>query len=62
VFGADSVAFVNQGEQFKLFDNYETVPSFNLVSDPQFEAFGDKVLGFLQQPAVRRESRHTAES
>jgi branched-chain amino acid transport system substrate-binding protein len=45
-YGADGVAFVNQGAQFKLFDNYKTVLGFNMVSEPLFKALGDKIVGF----------------
>jgi branched-chain amino acid transport system substrate-binding protein len=45
-YGADGVAFVNQGAQFKLFDKYQTVLGMNMVSEPLFEALGDKIVGF----------------
>jgi ABC-type branched-subunit amino acid transport system substrate-binding protein len=45
-YGADGVAFVNQGAQFKLFDQFDTVLGFNMVSEPLFEALGDKIVGF----------------
>src|SRR5829696_3041646 len=45
-YGADGVAFINQGEQFKLFDKYKTVVGFNMVSEPLFEPLGDKIVGF----------------
>jgi ABC-type branched-subunit amino acid transport system substrate-binding protein len=45
-YGADGVAFVNQGAQFKLFDKYKTVLGFNMVSEPLFKVLGDKVVGF----------------
>ena len=45
-YGADGVAFVNQGAQFKLFDQFKTVLGFNMVSEPLFETLGDKVIGF----------------
>lgn len=45
-YGADGVAFINQGAQFKLFDKYKTVVGFNMVSEPLFKALGDKVVGF----------------
>jgi ABC-type branched-subunit amino acid transport system substrate-binding protein len=45
-YGADGVAFVNQGAQFKLFDKYKTVLGFNMVSEPLFKALGDKIVGF----------------
>jgi branched-chain amino acid transport system substrate-binding protein len=45
-YGADGVAFVNQGAQFKLFDQYKTVLGFNMVSEPLFKVLGDKILGF----------------
>ncbi|MEV4420697.1 ABC transporter substrate-binding protein [Patulibacter sp. NPDC049589] len=46
-FGADGVAFVNQGAQFKLFDSMKSVLGFNMVSEPLFPALGDKVVGFF---------------
>ena len=46
-YGADGVAFVNQGAQFKLFDQYKTVLGFNMVSEPLFETLGDKITGFF---------------
>lgn len=46
VIGADAVAFINQGAQFKLFDKYKTVLGQNVVSEPLFPAVGDKVAGF----------------
>jgi branched-chain amino acid transport system substrate-binding protein len=46
-YGADGVAFVNQGDQFKLFDKYKTVLGFNMVSEPLFPAIGDKSVGFF---------------
>jgi ABC-type branched-subunit amino acid transport system substrate-binding protein len=45
-YGADGVAFVNQGAQFKLFDKYKTVVGFNMVSEPLFKALGNKIVGF----------------
>jgi ABC-type branched-subunit amino acid transport system substrate-binding protein len=45
-YGADGVAFVNQGAQFKLFDQYKTVLGFNMVSEPLFKTLGTKVVGF----------------
>jgi branched-chain amino acid transport system substrate-binding protein len=45
-YGADGVAFVNQGAQFKLFDQYKTVLGFNMVSEPLFKPLGDKIVGF----------------
>ena len=45
-YGADGVAFINQGEQFKLFDQYKTVVGFNMVSEPLFKPLGDKIVGF----------------
>jgi ABC-type branched-subunit amino acid transport system substrate-binding protein len=45
-YGADGVAFVNQGAQFKLFDKYKTVLGFNMVSEPLFKTLGTKVVGF----------------
>lgn len=45
-FGADGVAFVNQGAQFKLFQGLKSVLGFNMVSEPLFDALGDKIVGF----------------
>ncbi|WP_026909956.1 ABC transporter substrate-binding protein [Patulibacter minatonensis] len=45
-FGADGVAFVNQGAQFKLFQGLKSVLGFNMVSEPLFDALGDKIEGF----------------
>jgi branched-chain amino acid transport system substrate-binding protein len=45
-YGADGVAFVNQGAQFKLFGQFKTVLGFNMVSEPLFKALGDKIVGF----------------
>jgi ABC-type branched-subunit amino acid transport system substrate-binding protein len=48
-FGADAVALINQGAQFKLFDTLKTVLGFNQVSEPLFPALGQKILGFYNQ-------------
>jgi ABC-type branched-subunit amino acid transport system substrate-binding protein len=48
-FGADAVALINQGAQFKLFDTLKTVLGFNQVSEPLFPALKDKILGFYNQ-------------
>lgn len=45
-YGADGVAFVNQADQFKLTDQFESILGFNMVSEPLFETLGDRVLGF----------------
>jgi branched-chain amino acid transport system substrate-binding protein len=45
-FGADGVAFVNQGAQFKLFQGMKSVLGFNMVSEPLFDALGSKIVGF----------------
>src|SRR5215207_5988376 len=45
-YGADGVAFINQGDQFKLFDKYKTVLGMNMVSEPLFKPLGDKIVGF----------------
>ena len=45
-YGADGVAFINQGDQFKLFEKYKTVVGMNMVSEPLFEPLGDKIVGF----------------
>jgi ABC-type branched-subunit amino acid transport system substrate-binding protein len=44
--GSDGVAFINQGTQFKLFDQFKAVVGSNMVSEPLFKALGDKVVGF----------------
>lgn len=53
-YGADGVAFVNQGAQFKLFDQYKTVLGFNMVSEPLFETLGDKIVGFYNNVGYDR--------
>jgi ABC-type branched-subunit amino acid transport system substrate-binding protein len=55
-YGADGVAFVNQGAQFKLFDKYKTVLGFNMVSEPLFKVLGDKVVGFYNNLGYDRAS------
>jgi branched-chain amino acid transport system substrate-binding protein len=55
-YGADGVAFVNQGAQFKLFDKYKTVLGFNMVSEPLFKTLGDKVVGFYNNLGYDRAS------
>lgn len=45
-YGADGVAFVNQAAQFELTKKFRTVLGFNMVSEPLFDALGDKVVGF----------------
>lgn len=45
-YGADGVAFVNQAAQFELTKKFRTVLGFNMVSEPLFDALGDKVAGF----------------
>jgi ABC-type branched-subunit amino acid transport system substrate-binding protein len=45
VYGADAVAFINQGTQFKLFEG-KTVLGHNMVSEPLFKTLGDKIIGF----------------
>jgi ABC-type branched-subunit amino acid transport system substrate-binding protein len=44
--GADGVAFINQAEQFKLFDQVKTRVGFSTVSEGTFPALGDKALGW----------------
>ena len=63
-YGADGVAFVNQGAQFKLFDQFDTVLGFNMVSEPLFETLGDKVVGFYNNLGydVRPTTRSTRRS
>jgi ABC-type branched-subunit amino acid transport system substrate-binding protein len=55
-YGADGVAFVNQGAQFKLFDQYKTVLGFNMVSEPLFKTLGPKVVGFYNNLGYDRAS------
>jgi ABC-type branched-subunit amino acid transport system substrate-binding protein len=45
-FGADGVAFVNQGAQFGLFKKIPTTVGFNTVSEPLFPVLGPKIAGF----------------
>jgi branched-chain amino acid transport system substrate-binding protein len=45
-YGADGVAFVNQGAQFNLFKQFKTVLGFNMVSEPLFPVLGNKIVGF----------------
>lgn len=45
-YGADGIAFVNQATQFNLTERFRTVLGFNMVSEPLFDALGDKVNGF----------------
>jgi ABC-type branched-subunit amino acid transport system substrate-binding protein len=56
-YGADGVAFVNQGAQFKLFDKYKTVLGFNMVSEPLFKVLGDKVVGFYNNLGYDRAAK-----
>ena len=44
--GSDGVSFITQGTQFKLFDQFKTVLSYDMVTVPLFKALGDKVVGF----------------
>ncbi|MEV4421228.1 ABC transporter substrate-binding protein [Patulibacter sp. NPDC049589] len=46
VIGSDAPAFINQGTQFKLFDQFKTVLGQNVVSEPLFKAIGDQAVGF----------------
>ncbi|MCW3049628.1 MAG: amino acid/amide transporter substrate-binding protein family [Solirubrobacterales bacterium] len=48
-YGADAIALINQGAQFKLFDQFKTVLGFNQVSEPLFPALGKKIDGFYNQ-------------
>ena len=57
-YGADGVAFVNQGAQFKLFDQYKTVLGFNMVSEPLFPVLKDKVLGFYNNVGYDEASKN----
>lgn len=45
-YGADGIAFVNQASQFKLNDKFKTILGFNMVSEPLFDALGDKIVGY----------------
>jgi branched-chain amino acid transport system substrate-binding protein len=44
--GADGVAFINQADQFKLFDQVKTQVGFSTVSEGTFPALGDKITGW----------------
>jgi ABC-type branched-subunit amino acid transport system substrate-binding protein len=55
-YGADGVAFVNQGAQFKLFGQFKTVLGFNMVSEPLFKALGEKIVGFYNNLGYDRAS------
>lgn len=44
---ADGVAFVNQASQYKLFDNFKSIFSYNIVTEPNLQALGAKTVGFL---------------
>jgi ABC-type branched-subunit amino acid transport system substrate-binding protein len=44
--GSDGVSFITQGSQFKLFDQFKAVLSYDMVTVPLFKALGDKVVGF----------------
>jgi ABC-type branched-subunit amino acid transport system substrate-binding protein len=44
--GSDGVSFITQGTQFKLFDQFKSVLSYDMVTVPLFKALGDKVVGF----------------
>ncbi|KRF21135.1 hypothetical protein ASG90_01635 [Nocardioides sp. Soil797] len=46
-YGADAVAFVQQGDQYKLFDDFGNVVGMNMVSEPLFDAIGKQTVGFL---------------
>lgn len=46
-YGADAVAFVQQGAQYKLFDGFDNVIGMNMVSEPLFAAIGKETVGFL---------------
>jgi branched-chain amino acid transport system substrate-binding protein len=45
-YGADGVAFVNQGAQFGLFKTIPVFIGFNTVSEPLFPVLGKKIVGF----------------
>jgi ABC-type branched-subunit amino acid transport system substrate-binding protein len=45
-YGADAVAFINQADQFKLFDKFKTVVGSNMLSEPLFKPLGNKIAGF----------------
>lgn len=46
-YGADAVAFVQQGDQYRLFSRFHQVVGMNLVSEPLFDAIGRSTVGFL---------------
>jgi ABC-type branched-subunit amino acid transport system substrate-binding protein len=41
--GADAVAFVTQGKQFKLFDKMKSVVTHSMLAEPLFPALGDTI-------------------
>ncbi|MCW3049622.1 MAG: hypothetical protein JWO74_3906 [Solirubrobacterales bacterium] len=43
----DGVAFINQASQFKLFDTFKSVFSYNMVTEPNLPTLGAKTVGFL---------------
>jgi ABC-type branched-subunit amino acid transport system substrate-binding protein len=45
-YGADGVAFVKQAEQFNLDEQFKSVISFNVVSEPLFPVIGDATKGW----------------
>ena len=47
--GADAVAFVKQGEQFKLFDQTKTVVTQSMLAEPLFPAMGDTIVGWYDR-------------
>ena len=47
--GADAVAFVKQGEQFKLFDQTKTVVTQSMLAEPLFPAMGDSIVGWYDR-------------
>jgi ABC-type branched-subunit amino acid transport system substrate-binding protein len=57
-FGADGVAFVNQGDQFKLFDKFKNVVGLNMVSEPLFPVLGQKIVGFYNNVGYDRDENN----
>jgi len=59
-YGADAVAFVQQGTQYRLFDGFQQVVGMNLVSEPLFDAIGKSTLGFLANVNYAVDARNRA--
>jgi ABC-type branched-subunit amino acid transport system substrate-binding protein len=46
--GADAVAFVKQGDQFKLFDQTKSVVTQSMLAQPLFKAMGNSIVGWYE--------------